>query len=155
MVKQVFLICLIVTFASCVYSDNSASDVVVDIYRSCLSQYSVNCVRPKAMSWLKAVGGQDRIRLTEDLTIIRTSEDMTSPVENQQRNANDKRAELFDKIDSFLSTHSLKIEVPQILKTEEARNFIPESYMNGGLANDLVVPLSESNSVEGNKLILF
>jgi Protein of unknown function (DUF1676) len=125
--------------------DLSAAELITDIYKSCLSQYSTSCVKPKALSWISHAVNQDTVRLTNDLTIIRTGEDEFG---TSARSAN-PIVNLFDKVDSFLTSHSLRIETPQILKNAEARAYIPDGLMDGGLAQGLEVPLVEGNAVEG------
>lgn len=144
-------LCFVVVLWQSVHADDiSATDLVADIYKSCLSKYSTSCVKPKALSWISQAVNQDTIRLSSDLSIIRTAEEefgtearSTNPIVN-----------LFDKVDSFLSSHALKVEVPEILRTEEARSFVPESLMDGGIAQGLQVPLVEGNAVEGKNLVL-
>lgn len=144
--KVLLALCLVTVCYQSVYADDiSASQLIADIYKSCLSRYSTSCVKSKALSWISHAVNQDTIRINEDLTIIRTGEDEFGA---EARSAS-KIVNLFDKVDSFLSSHSLRIEVPQILKNEEARAFMPESLLSGGLAQGLEVPLVEGNAVEG------
>lgn len=129
---------LVLCFLSITNAEDSATDVLVDIYRSCVSQFSVSCIRPKAIQWISERADNDIIKLTDDLSIIRTSNE-------ENRNFGN----LFEKVDSFLATHALKIEPTQMLQDETVRSYIPKSYLKGGLADGLVVPLSEEKSVEG------
>lgn len=119
----------------------SAAEVAKDIFHSCLSDYSTSCVKPKALAWLSSAVDESEIKITDDLSIIRTAEDEPS-AENEQRSG----AELFDKIDGFLATHSVRMNAPEILKTDEARAFGSERL---GLESNLVVPLADGNAVEG------
>lgn len=139
-------LCFVTVCYRSVYADDvSATELITDIYKSCLSQYSTSCVKPKALAWVSHAINQDTIRISNDLTIIRTGEEefgasarSTNPIVN-----------LFDKVDSFLSSHSLRIETPEILKISEARAYIPDNLMEGGLAQGLEIPLVEGNAVEG------
>lgn len=140
------LIC-VVAFASCCYAQKSATEVLSDMYDNCLSKLSYSCVKPRALQWISDVAQQDQIKITNDLSIIKTGEQVA---DNEQRGSLD----IFNKIDNFMSTHSLRVEVPEILKIQEARSFVPESYLDGGLANGLEVPLGEKNLAEGKNLIL-
>lgn len=140
-----------VCYQQSVSADTSATELVTDIYKSCLSQYSTSCVKPKALSWISHAIHQDKIRISDDLSIIRTSEEEAFA---EARSAN-PIVNLFDKVDSFLTSHSLRVEVPQLLKNEEARSYLPDSFLQGGLAEGLQVPLVEGNAVEGNKNIYF
>lgn len=129
-------------------ADISATELVTDIYKSCLSQYSTSCVKPKALSWISHAIHQDKIRISDDLSIIRTSEEEETFAEARSANP---IVNLFDKVDSFLTSHSLRVEVPQLLRNEEARSYLPDSFLKGGLAEGLQVPLVEGNAVEGEK----
>lgn len=144
--KLVLALCLVTVCYQSVYAEEtSATELFTDIYDSCLSQYSTSCVKPKALKWISYAVNQDTIRISEDLTIVRTGEDEFSA---EARSAN-PIVNLFDKVDSFLTSHSLRVGTPQILKTEEARAYVPENYLEGGLAQGLEVPLVEGNAVEG------
>jgi Protein of unknown function (DUF1676) len=142
-------VCLTLNLVVADQSPVSAADVVADIYSSCVNKLSVSCVKPKALAWLSRVVNENEIKINGDMTIVKTSDD--EPIDfNQQRNGGDAKVQLFDKIDGFLSTHALRIEVPEILKVEEARAFIPESYLKGGFSEGITVPLVDGNAVEGN-----
>lgn len=143
--KLLLALFLVTVCYQSVYADSSAADLVADIYTSCLAKFSTGCAKSKALSWISHAVNQDEIKITEELRIIRTGEEIftaearsTNPIVN-----------LFDKVDSFLSSHSLRIEAPQILKTEEARAYVPENYLEGGMASGLELPLVEGNAVEG------
>lgn len=139
-------LCLVTVCYQSVNAESlSAADLVNDIYKSCLSHYSASCVKPKALAWISHAVNQDTIKISEDLSIIRTGED---EFEDTARSSN-PIVNLFDKVDSFLTSHSVRIEVPAILKTEQARSYLPDSYLKGGLAQGLQVPLVEGNAVEG------
>lgn len=144
----VFALCLVTVCYQSVHADDiSAAELISDIYNTCLSQYSTNCVKPKALAWISHAVNQDKIRINNDLTVIRIAEE---EIGGEARSVN-PIVNLFDRVDSFLSSHSLRIEVPQILRNEEARAYIPESFMKGGLAEGLEIPLVEGNAVEGNQ----
>lgn len=145
--KQFLLaLCLVtVCYQSAQADVISASDLITDIYKTCLSKYSTSCVKPKALSWISHAVNQDSIRISDDLSIVRTGEDeFVSEARSSNRIVN-----LFDKVDSFLTSHSLRIEVPSILKTEEARANVPDSLFKGGIAQGIQIPLVEGNAVEG------
>ncbi|CRK87098.1 CLUMA_CG000825, isoform A [Clunio marinus] len=149
--RKLFLaLCLVTVCYQSVYADElSATQLINDIYKSCLSQYSTSCVKPKALAWISHAVNQDTIKINGELSIIRTGEDEFQPEERSINPA----VHLFDKVDSFLSSHSLRIEVPQILKNNEARAYIPETFLTGGLAQGLQVPLVEGNVVEGRGFV--
>lgn len=148
MKKLIFALSLVIACHQLAVADDiSASDLIADIYKSCVSQYSTSCIKPRALAWLSHAVNQDKIKITEELTIIRTGED---EFESQPRSGN-KIVNFFDRLDSFLTSHSLRIEAPQILKQEEARSVVPRSLLKGGIAEGLQVPLVEGNAVEGKQ----
>lgn len=129
--------------------ETSAAQLITDIYKSCISQYSTSCIKPKALAWISHAVNQDKIKITEELSIVRNGEEEF----NTEARSSNPVVNLFDKLDSFLSSRSLKVEVPEILKTEEARANIPRSLLSGGLAEGLEVPLVEGKVAEGKKKI--
>lgn len=147
MKSKVFALLCIVMLQHCTNADISASDVMKDIYRSCISQYSTSCVKPKALEWISQSINNDQIRINDELYIIRTSDDVLKPEERSV----EPTIALFDKIDSFLSTHALRVQAPEILKTE-ARAYVPESLLKDGLTNGLVIPLVQGNAAEGKDI---
>lgn len=52
-------------------ADPTALDVLHDMYRGCLQQFSVSCVRPKALAWMSMVADRDVIKVTDDLMIVK------------------------------------------------------------------------------------
>ncbi|XP_055698521.1 uncharacterized protein LOC129798987 [Phlebotomus papatasi] len=130
-------------------SQDSAADVVRDIYRSCLSEWSTDCVKPKSLSWLKEVAQKDVIRLTDELALVRTAD--AEPEAEGKALPREIRA--FDKIDEFLSTHALRIEPPKILQDKSVRKLIPKSLLKGGLTETTQVPLSEGKVAEGRSFV--
>lgn len=52
-------------------ADPSALDVLQDMYRGCLQQFSVSCVRPKALAWMTMVADRNVIKVTDDLMIVK------------------------------------------------------------------------------------
>lgn len=147
MTNLILALCLItISYHSISAEDISASELITDIYSSCISQFSTSCVKPKALAWISHAVNQDTIKITEDLSIIRTGDD---EFDTESRAAGSPVIGLFDKIDSFLSSHSLRVETPEILRSNEARAYIPRSLLSGGIAEGLQLPLVEGNAVEG------
>jgi hypothetical protein len=144
-----FVLALCVVAISCNSidaKDTSAVELVQDIYTSCVSQLSASCVKPKALAWLSHAVNQDKIEITKSLSIIRTGDDEF--VAESRANAN-PIVNLFDQVDSFLSSHSLKIEKPEILEDEQVTANIPRSLLSGGIADGIEIPLVAGNAVEG------
>lgn len=51
--------------------ENSAVDLLQDIYYECLRDFSVSCAKPKALQWITDVSDKDEIKITEDLLIVK------------------------------------------------------------------------------------
>lgn len=73
--KTVLALCLVLGVVS---ANPSAQDVLVDMYQSCLQDFSVSCVKPKALQWISQVSQDDVIQITEDLCVVK---DPQVPVE--------------------------------------------------------------------------
>ena len=144
MKSKVFALLCIVLIQHCTNANTSAGDLIKDIYKSCISQYSTSCVKPKALAWISQSINNDEIKINDELSIIRTGDDVLKAEER----SDEPTIALFDKIDSFLSTHALRVGAPDILKTE-ARTYVPEPLLKGGLTNGLVIPLVQGNADEG------
>lgn len=130
---------------------SSAVQLAQDIFDTCLSQYSTGCVRPKALRWMRTVINSDEIKITEDLSVVRTGA-ADGAEQQQQGRSSDARFDLFEKIDSFLATHSLRMTPPAVLKTPEARAFGSEQL---DLETALEVPLAgDANAVEGESCLI-
>lgn len=65
------LVIVSLAFVAYVSASPSAVDVVHDVYKTCLQDFSVSCVKPKALSWLSHVSNDPIIRITEDLMIVK------------------------------------------------------------------------------------
>ncbi|XP_058115807.1 uncharacterized protein LOC131288097 [Anopheles ziemanni] len=154
----VFVVSLAVLGCQVQGQSRSAADVAQDIYRSCLtSEHGLKCAKVKALAWMASVAEQDEIAITDSMTVVRTgTEDPEAPTEvpadHQQQRAYGA-VQMLNKIDSFLATHALKLTPPSVLRSEEARAYIPESLRQGGLADDLVIPLTEGNVAEGRGFV--
>jgi hypothetical protein len=97
----------VLALAALAHADPSATDLLQDIYHSCLSGLSVSCVKPKALAWMSYVSDKPEIRLTEDLVILKKRD-----VEEQRGPG----ADVFDKFEDFLQSHELVAKVPQVLQ---------------------------------------
>lgn len=52
-------------------AQQSAIDLAQDIYRTCLKEFSIGCVKPKALTWMTNVVSDPVIRITDDLVIVK------------------------------------------------------------------------------------
>lgn len=129
---RIFALAFVAVAVACsaVAAERAAVDVLGEIYRDCVSAQSISaCAKPKALAWLSNAATEDVIQITQDLKIVRTKEEEF----NTERNFATKEERVAERIMSFLESHSLKMEVPQIFQTQEARSFLPagEDFGNG------------------------
>jgi len=116
----------------------TATQLALDMYHGCLKDLSVSCVRPKALQWFNSALQQPEVRITERLSILRTSE----KVESRSLNPEER---LFDDIDGYLASHSLKIQAPEYFRSPEARSLVPDFLMSNPLTQGGVIPLAAAN----------
>lgn len=135
-------------FASAHYS---ASNLARNIYDECLSQYSVECVKPRTLQWISQVASNDEIKITNDLSIVRTA--YIEPENIDPRMAKEPAYAMFDKVDSFLQTHTLRVKVPEEITKSAASEYVPRSLL-ADLPSELEMPLDGEEEVatfEGRK----
>ncbi|VVC90286.1 unnamed protein product [Leptidea sinapis] len=133
-------------------SGQSASGLVRNIYDECLSQYSVECVKPRTFEWIARVSNDDEIKITDNLSIIKTAiaeddEDV------DPRMAKDPSIAIIDSVDRFIQTHSVRVQVPDEIAKTAASGYVPRSLFDG-LPSELDMPLDgeeEVETVEGRK----
>lgn len=143
MAKIIVLLSLVALASADSYS---ASSLVKNIYKECLSQYSVECVKPRTLQWISSVANDDEIKITNDLTIVKTGtlEDDESV---DPRFAKDPAYEVFDKVDRFLQTHTLKVKVPEEISKSAASEYVPRSLLVD-LPSELNMPLDGEDNAE-------
>lgn len=120
----------------------SATDLAFDMYRSCLKDFSTSCVKPKAMQWFNEALNKDEIMITDKLSVVRTGR----IVGNNQQRAMDPQERMFQEIDNFLATHSLRIKAPEFFQSAEARSYVPDFLMNNALTKGAIVPLADRDA---------
>uniref|UniRef100_A0A1I8PD93 Osiris 18 n=1 Tax=Stomoxys calcitrans TaxID=35570 RepID=A0A1I8PD93_STOCA len=126
----------------------SATDLAFDMYRSCLKDFSTSCVQPKAMRWFNTALQQDEVMITDKLSLVRTGRIMRNP----QQRAMDAQERMFQEIDNYLVTHSLRIRAPEYFQSAEARSFVPDFLLNNALTKGAMIPLAERDT-EGRGMI--
>ncbi|XP_066154128.1 uncharacterized protein [Euwallacea fornicatus] len=103
----------------------SAIDVIQDIFSSCLKDLSIKCAKPKALGWLSDVADKEKIRISEDLVLVK--KEAAEPVQGRGI-----EGDVFEKFEDFLQTHELVVNPPAILNpsgplgTLVPRSFEPE-----------------------------
>lgn len=123
----------------------SASNLVRNIYNECLSQYSVECVKPRALQWMSAVANDDEIKITDNLSIVKTASFEDADVD--PRMASEPALEIVDKVDRFLQTHSVKVKVPEEVTNSAASEYVPRSLLVD-LPSELNMPLDGEEEIE-------
>lgn len=122
----------------------SAAQLALDMYHSCLKDLSISCVRPKALQWFNTALQQPEVRLTERLSIVRTTQPETSD-KSRALNADEQ---MFDSIDQYLGSHALRIQAPEYFRSSEARALVPDFLMENPLTQGGIVPLATANEGE-------
>lgn len=145
---KLLVILSIAAFASGHYS---ASRLVRNIYNECLSQYSVECVKPRTLDWISRVANDEEIKITDNLSIIKTAEIEDEAVD--PRMAKDPAYAIVDKVDRFLQTHSVRVKVPEEIASSAASEYVPRSLLSD-LPSELDMSLDgeeEVDTFEGRK----
>ncbi|XP_025836417.1 uncharacterized protein LOC108734494, partial [Agrilus planipennis] len=128
-----------------VYASPSALEVVQDMFNTCIKDFSVGCVKPKAMSWVSNVINQPVIKITEDLLVVKKS---NPSLEEEERS---NPADIFDKFEDFLQSHDVVAKVPEILRpTGPLAELLPRSFQ----PTDLSVPMAATGRSKMVKKIL-
>lgn len=122
----------------------SAAQLALDMYHSCLKDLSISCVRPKALQWFNTALQQPEVRLTERLSIVRTTQSEASD-KSRALNADEQ---MFDSIDQYLGSHALRIQAPEYFRSSEARALVPDFLMENPLTQGGIVPLATANEGE-------
>lgn len=140
MAKLIVLLALIAYTSA---QSQPASKVILNIYNECLSQYSIACVKPRALEWISRVSNDDEIKITEDLKIVRTGivedDETVDP-----RLAKDPAYDVIDKVDRFIETHALRVKVPAEITNTAASEYVPRSLLVD-LPSELNMPLSDDD----------
>ncbi|KAF7279543.1 hypothetical protein GWI33_007062 [Rhynchophorus ferrugineus] len=124
-----------VAVASVVGASPTVVDVVQDIYKTCLQDFSVSCVRPKALGWINYVADKDVINLTDDLALVKNNN-----VEAEDRSYENNN--ILDRFDHFLVGHSLVAKVPSGLATNGALSaLVPRGFSQ---PEPIAVPLAST-----------
>ncbi|CAG9569447.1 unnamed protein product [Danaus chrysippus] len=140
-----FKFVVIISFAAFASGQYSASRLVRNIYNECLSQYSVECVKPRTLEWISRVAHDDEIKITDNLSIYKTSD-----IEDEgadPRMAKEPVYAIIDKVDQFIQTHSLKVKVPEEISNSAASEYVPRSLL-ADLPSELDMPLDGEEEVE-------
>lgn len=145
---------LVILTLAAVASANTytASKLVKNIYNECLSQYSVECVKPRTLQWISQVANNEEIKITDDLSIIKSGT-LEDDLGVDPRMTKDPAFQIVDKVDRFLQTHTLKVKVPEEITNSAASEYVPRSLLTD-LPSELEMPLDgeeDGQVFEGRK----
>ena len=123
-------------------------------YRCVSDESPLSCAKPKVLKYLSDATEQERLPITEDLSIIRSryipednfdeyyaSQDTVDPNRKEQL-----RALMLEKLDAYLSSHTLEAKLPQSIV---GSSIVPRSLLET-VPNSISIPLSDS-PVENGK----
>ncbi|EDW14712.1 uncharacterized protein LOC6573160 [Drosophila mojavensis] len=129
----------------------SATQLALDMYHGCLKDLSISCVRPKALQWFNAALQQNEVRLTDRLSVVRTAQQQpeASSTTGRALNAEQHQQQLFDRIDSYLASHALRIQAPEYFRSSEARALVPDYLLQNPLTQGGLIPLGAANEGRG------
>lgn len=114
----------------------------------------LSCVKPKVLAYLSDVVKEERVPITQDLTIVRSRalhEDTIAEDDFAEYKGVDParkellRSLMLEKLDSYLSTHRLEAKLPEAIV---GSNIVPRSLVES-VPKSLTIPLSDSSNGEG------
>lgn len=115
----------------------------------------LSCVKPKVLAYFTDVARQDRLAITEDLAIVKTSdapEDNVRDYYPSRYDAEDSskrkllRTLMIEKLDAYLSSHQLEAKLPEAIV---GSNIVPRSLIDS-MPKSLTIPLTDSSEGRGN-----
>ncbi|CAG9817455.1 unnamed protein product [Phaedon cochleariae] len=92
-------------------TDESAVEVVQDVFRTCLQKFRIDCVKPRTLEWVKRVSEKNSIRITEDLALVKTYSPEVQEIRGLQK-------DILESFEDFLQTHDLVAKVPSLLRPD-------------------------------------
>ncbi|XP_057652281.1 uncharacterized protein LOC130891502 [Diorhabda carinulata] len=120
--------------------DQSAVEVVQDIYNTCLKDFSISCVKPKALHWMDEASRNNVIRITEDLSLQKKY--------NPEVEEGKGEKDILEKFEDFLQSHTVVAKAPALLRPDgPLKEYIPRTFQ----ATQASVPLAATG--RSSKLI--
>lgn len=113
----------------------------------------VSCVKPKVLAYVSEAVKQDKIKITEDLAIVKSREvpeDVPEEDYQQYDNADPARKELLrslmlEKLDSYLSSHQLEAKLPEAIS---GSNIVPRAMVDS-IPSSVAIPLADTEVAQG------
>ncbi|KAK0097043.1 hypothetical protein PV326_003469 [Microctonus aethiopoides] len=135
---------------------STTADVLQKIYYRCVDSNSmISCVKPKVLAYLSDVVNQERVPITQDLTVIRSREMPETIEDYKQYDSSDPdkkqllRSLMLEKLDSYLATHRLEAKLPEAIADS---NIVPRSFIEN-VPNTVSIPLSDSTPEQGRGFV--
>ncbi|KAG6795098.1 hypothetical protein HZU73_09548 [Apis mellifera caucasica] len=127
-------------------------DALRHIYYRCIDNESMlSCAKPKVLAYLSQAAKQDRLAITEDLSLVKSRDMAEENSEDyypaQYDSVDPARKELLrslmlEKLDAYLSSHQLEAKLPEAIV---GSNIVPRSLVDS-MPRSLTVPLSDTSS---------
>ncbi|XP_012287559.1 uncharacterized protein LOC105703633 [Orussus abietinus] len=139
-------------------SIGTTAEFLQNVYYRCAdSQSMLSCVKPKVLSYLSDAVKQDKVSLTEDLTLVRSREmpeDTPEEYNSQYEFADPSRRELLrslmlEKLDAYLCSHRLEAKLPDAIL---GSNVVPRALVES-VPQSLSVPLADPSSGQGRGFV--
>ncbi|XP_011314386.1 uncharacterized protein Osi18 [Fopius arisanus] len=135
---------------------STTAEVLQKIYYRCVdSESMLSCVKPKVLAYLSDVIKQERVPITEDLSVIRARQmSFDSEDYSQYEGVDPDRKELLrslmlEKLDSYLASHTLEAKLPEAIA---GSNIVPRSLVES-VPKTLSIPLSDNSSGQGRGFV--
>jgi len=119
----------------------------------------LSCVKPKVLAYITDAVKQDRLAITEDLAVVKSSDAPEHKAEDYSPSHFDVadpskrkllRTLMLEKLDAYLSSHQLEAKLPVVIA---GSNIVPRSLIDS-MPKSLTIPLSDSSNEQGNNLII-
>lgn len=113
----------------------------------------LSCVKPKVLAYLSNAVNEEKVAITEDLSIVRSMqvpEDNLEEFYSSQDSVDPARKELLrslmlEKLDAYLSSHKLEAKLPEAIV---GSNIVPRALVES-VPREVSVPLSGSENGQG------
>lgn len=118
----------------------------------------ISCAKPKVLKYLSDALQEERLSITQDLTIVRTrslpeDNDFDEYLSVQNNVDSNKREQLrslmLEKLDNYLASHNLEAKLPEEIS---GSNIVPRSLIES-VPNKVSIPLSDASSNVNGKVL--
>ncbi|XP_043472579.1 uncharacterized protein LOC122505164 [Leptopilina heterotoma] len=157
---RVFLIttlALLVTLANAKEPETTA-EVLQNIYYRCVDSDSIlSCAKPKVLAYLSRMMKEDKVAITEDLSIVRSMPDLENSFEEYytSQDAIDPtrkdllRSLMLEKLDAYLASHRIEAKLPEAIV---GSNIVPRTLIDS-VPREVSVPLCDQDKNQGRGFV--